>query len=109
MAAFKEKRDGFHLIYYELFENLVNLYLKYKKIPRLSMTKLDRILNDKEFRKKYNLKKYIDSNAENMISKCLKVDNVNTMMKNIEMLYNYIIEECGGFDIKNFRLRSEVK
>jgi predicted nucleotidyltransferase len=108
-SAYADKRDGFHIIYYLLLQALIELYFKYKRIPRLPITKIDKIINDEEFRRKYNIKRYINKEIEDMIRKCLKHDDIDKMMNNITEFYNYVLNECGGLDIKNYVLRSEAK
>lgn len=108
-VIYHENRDAFYLAYYELYKRLVELHGKVKKLREFSLTKFDKILDDKTFRDNYGISKFYDEYDTCLIRECLVLDERNKMLEKITKFYNYVMEISGGFDINKFVLRSEVK
>lgn len=108
-VIYSEKRDNFYLAYYELYKELIVLHGKVKKIRKVSLTKLDKLLDDKLFRDKYGISKFYDEYDTCLIRECMVLDTRDKMMEKITSFYNHVMELSGGFDINKFVLRSDVK
>lgn len=108
-VIYKKNRDSFYLIYYELYKKLINLHGKVKKIREVSLTKLDKLLDNKVFRDNYGVSKFYDEYDTRIIRECMVMDTKEKMVERITEFYNYVMEISGGFDINKFVLRSEVK
>ena len=100
----REKRS-LGLVYNHLLENLVTLYSKGKRIPQLPITKIEKIFDDTEYRKRYHIQKLPNKKFMSLFLLALREQKV----KNIQMLYDYVIKELGGFDINHFKLRAILK
>lgn len=108
-VIYHEKRDNFYLAYYELYKALLNLFHKVKRIREISLTKIDKLIDNRTFRDNYGLIEFYDDKDAKIIRDCLNIDSKENMIKKIETFYNYVMEISGGFDINKFVLRSEVK
>ena len=108
-VIYSENRDNFYLAYYEVYNRLITLHAKVKKLREFSLTKLDKMLDSKEFRDRYGISKFYDEYDTNIIRNCMVLDTREKMMEKITNFYNYVMEISGGFDINKFVLRSEVK
>ena len=108
-VIYNENRDNFYLVYYELYNRLITLHAKVKKLREFSLTKLDKMLDSNEFRDKYGISKFYDEYDTKIIRNCMVLDTREKMMEKITNFYNYVMEVSGGFDINKFVLRSEVK
>ena len=98
-----EKRV-FNLVYYDLAKSLLSLYCKAKGIPQISSTKVEKILADTDFAKKYNVQKLPDKQFSKLFLAVLKEIN----LVKIQKLYDLVIKEVGGFDITKFKMRSKL-
>ncbi len=92
------------ICYNLLLANLVKAYYAHNKIAPLPFGKLERIFMDSSFQKRYHVKKLPDNKFIGLFMQCLKGQNLSALTK----LYSFVIEDCGGFDINNFVLRSDV-
>jgi len=108
-VTYLENRDTFYLTYYELYKQLVTLHGKVKKFREFSLTKFDKLLDNKSFRDKYGISKFYDEYDTCIIRECMVIDTKEKMLEKITKFYNYVMEISGGFDINKFVLRSEVK
>jgi hypothetical protein len=108
-VIYKENRDNFYLAYYKLYELLITLHGKVKKLREFSLTKLDKLLDSKLFRDNYGISKFYDEYDTCLIRDCMVIDAREKMMDKITKFYDYVMEISGGFDINKFVLRSEVK
>ena len=108
-VIYHENRDNFYLAYYELYKYLLNLHGKVKRFREFSLTKLDKMLDNKLFRDNYGISKFYDEYDTRIIRECMTIDDREKMFCKITDFYNYVMEISGGFDINKFVLRSEVK
>ena len=108
-VIYHENRDNFYLVYYDLYKDLLELFHKVKRIRKVTMTKIDKIIDDRTFRKNYGIDEFYEEKDSKIIRECLNLDSKDKMMKKIEYFYNYVMEISGGFDINKFVLRSEVR
>lgn len=108
-VAYFEQRDSFYLIYYELYKSLIDLLNKTRRIRELSLTKIDKLIDDRTFRENYKLLEFYNDDDSKIIRECLNLETKEKMFNKISDFYNYVMEISGGFDINKFVLRSEVK
>ncbi len=108
-VCLKENNPQFNLIYYDLLEQVYDAYSEYLSIPRLPKTKIYKILTDEDFRRRYHVFKLPEDEFIDLYIKCFEVDKPDKMYKNIEELINYYYKRQGGFNIRQFKLRTELK
>ena len=96
------------ILYGQLLSNLVNLYMKHQGIGLQSMSKLEKLLSDEEFARRYHLKKQPEEDFKALALACLRA-HAGDKVKCIQNLYHFVIHKCGGFDIGQFKLISQVK
>ncbi len=93
------------LFYNLLLNNLVKAYYTKHQLPAASISKIERILTDNEFQKRYHLNKMPSQPFIDLFLKSLKEQN----LESITALYQFVINECGGFDINHFVLRIPIQ
>lgn len=103
-VSLKEQRYDFLKLYYNLLNNIYNIYAEYEAIPKLPDSKVYKILTDSEYRKKYHVFKLPDKEFIKLYLKCYEDNKPNIMYKNISKLINYYYEKQGGFNIRTFEL-----
>lgn len=108
-VSLKEERLDFNKIYYMLLNEVYDIYAEYLGIQKLPKTKIYKILTDEEYRKKYHVFKLPEDEFINLYLKCYNLDKPDRMYKNIEELINYYYKKQGGFNIRTFELKTELK
>lgn len=108
-VSLNEKRNDFRIIYYKLLFEIYNIYAEYLSIPKLPQTKIYKILTEEEFRKKYHVFKLPEEEFIKLYLRCFDDTKEDVMYKNISNLINYYYEKQGGFNIRKFKLRTEIK
>lgn len=108
-VSLKEERLDFNKIYYMLLNDIHDVYAEYLGIQKLPKTKIYKILTDEDYRKKYHVFKLPEDEFINLYLKCYNLDKPDRMYKNIEKLINYYYKKQGGFNIRTFELKTELK
>ena len=108
-GALDSDSDDFELIYYNLLGKIYNIYVEYLSIPKLPLSKIYKVLTDEEYRKKYHIFKLPEKEFIKLYINCHDSASKNAMYNNINELVNYYYKKQGGFNIRTFKLRSEVK
>ena len=108
-VSLKEERLDFNKIYYMLLNDIYDIYAEYLGVQKLPKTKIYKILTDEDYRKKYHVFKLPEDEFINLYLKCYNLDKPDRMYKNIEELINYYYKKQGGFNIRAFKLRSEIE
>lgn len=108
-GALEDDCDNFELIYYNLLDNIYNIYSEYQSLPKLPLSKIYKILTDEEYRKKYHVFKLPEKEFIKLYINCHEKTSRDAMYNNIKKIVNYYYEKQGGFNIRTFKLRSEIK
>ncbi len=108
-VCLKENNPEFNIIYYSLLGEVYDAYSEYLSIPKLPKTKVYKILTDEDFRRKYHVFKLPENEFIKLYIKCFELQKPDVMYKNIEELINYYYRKQGGFNIRRFKLRRELK
>ena len=103
-----KRKEDIDFSYYIFIERVINSYLQNSKIGSVSLNKIEYILKDEEYRKKYNIDKLPDEKFINLLLKCLTEKGYETKFENAKNIYEYFLEKFKDFDINNFSLRSSV-
>lgn len=108
-VCLRENNPEFNIIYYNLLGKVYDAYSEYLSIPRLPKCKIYKILTDEDFRRKYHVFKLPENEFIRLYLKCFEIQKPDIMYKNIEELINYYYKKQGGFNIREFKLRTELK
>lgn len=108
-VSLNEERLDFNKIYYILLNDMYDIYAEYLSLPKLPKTKVYKILTDDEYRKKYHIFNLPEKEFIKLYIKCYDIDKPSVMYKNISNLVNYYYEKQGGFNIRTFELKTELK
>ena len=94
---------------YNLFLNdIIKSYFLNEKIPLLPVHKIEKILKDEEYRKKYNVKKLSDDLFIDKLLKCFSEKDYDKKYNCAKELYDYYMDINSDFDINNFSFRSDI-
>ena len=98
------KHDGYSpdLTYWMLVSELISAYCVFNCLPLLPQAKIEKLLTDKEYAKRYHADRLPDKKFTNLLMTCFKAKQKDKMVA-IDKLYNYVIKTGGGFDIGKFR------
>lgn len=108
-VSLSEERDDFDLIYYHLLDYIYDAYLEYLGLSKIPRNKRIKILTDEEYRKKYHVFKLPEKEFIKLYMNCHEKTSRDAMYNNIKKIVNYYYEKQGGFNIRTFKLRSEIK
>ena len=105
LKSLKRDKRTQSLAYNYLLEALVTLYFKANRIPKLPLTKLEKVFADPDYAKRYHAQKLPNKKFIKLFLIALQKQKV----PNVQKLYDYVIDELGGFDIANFKLRAKLE
>ena len=108
-VALAENRLDFNKIYYLLLNDIYNIYAEYLGISKLPSAKVYKVLTDEEYRKKYHVFKFPDEEFIKLYIKCYEENKPSVMYKNISDLVDYYYKKQGGFNIRTFKLKTQIK
>lgn len=95
---------------YNIFlDRIISSYFSNKRIPSLPSNKIESILKNKDYRKKYNIIKMPDNKFCELLLNCFNEKEYNKRIKCARKIYNYFFEVFNDFDINNFALRSSAE
>lgn len=101
---------GFHtdLTYWTLVEMLIDAYYNFNNLPHVSWSKIEKILTNSEFAKKYHITQMPTKKFTELLLNCFNAKQKDKMTA-ITKLYNYVIKSGGGFDIGKFCGRTKLE
>jgi len=101
---------GFHidLVYWTLVNMLIEAYYNFNCLPHVSWSKIEKILTDKDFAKRYHADKLPDKKFANLLMGCFNAKQKEKMTA-ITKLYNYVMKSGGGFEIGQFQARRKIE
>ena len=96
--------DGYpiDLLYWTLVDKLIDAYYDFNCLPHVSHAKIQKILTDKEFAKRYHADKQPDEKFVELLMQCFNA-KAEDKISAIDKLYDYVTQSGGGFDIGQFR------
>ncbi len=103
-----ERNEDIDFSYYLYLNDIIDSYFQNKQIPSLPIHKVEKILTNEEFRKRYNIAKLPDEEFVNKLLKCFKEKEYNKKYEYAKDLYNYYMEQNKDFNINDFEFRSEI-
>lgn len=99
----------FNLIYFNILSDIYEFYCEYENIPKIPKTKIYKILTDEQYRRNYHVYKIPEDVFLKKYIKCFEIQKPETMYKNIEDLVNFYYKKQGGFNIRTFKLRTNIE
>ena len=94
--------------YYIFLDNTIKAYFQNNRIPMLPTSKIERLLMDKEYRKRYNVKEMPDQEFIDKLINCFKEKDYQKKYLYAKELYNYFMSKSNNFDINHFSYRSNI-
>ena len=92
-----KNNESYNFNYFIVLQNLIDLYYYSNNIATVPISKLEKILRDNEYAKKYNLKNEPNDDFKKMVLNCIDTIAIDEINK----LYKYIMKD---WDITNFIL-----
>lgn len=106
-TKYKQNKD-IDFSYYLFLRRIIEGYTYNKKLESFPMTKIERLINDVDYRKRYLTCEFLDDHFCNLLKNCFVEKERDKKYVNAEKLYEFVIKEF-DFDINNFKLRSDVE
>lgn len=95
-----KNNESYNLNYFVLLQNLIDCYYYSNNIASVPISKLEQILRNKEYARKYNLKNEPSEEFKRLVLEC--IDTI--FIDKIGELYKYVIKE---WDITDFVLEND--
>ncbi len=104
------KQDGYpiDLVYWVLVGRLITAYCDFNCLPKYPMSKIQKMLLDPKYAKKYHADNLPDKKFINLLQGCFNAKSKEKMSA-IDKLYKYVIKSGGGFDIGQFRGKRKIE
>ena len=102
------KNEDIDFTYNIFLNDIINSYFLNREIPLLPIHKIERILTDEEYRKKYNVRKLPDDLFIEKLLRCFNEKDYNKKFNYAKDLYDYYMKQNSNFDINNFSFRSDI-
>ena len=102
------KNEDIDYTYNIYLNDIIKAHFLNNQIPTLPVHKIEKILTNKEYRNRYNIKKLPEDIFIDKLLKCFKEKDYNKKYEYAKELYDYYMTQNKDFDINNFELRSEI-
>ena len=102
------KNEDIDYTYNIYLNDIIKAHFLNNQIPTLPVHKIEKILTNKEYRNRYNIKKLPEDIFIDKLLKCFKEKDYNKKYEYAKDLYDYYMNQNKDFDINNFELRSEI-
>lgn len=104
-----KRKEDIDFSYYIFLERMINSYYQNNQIASVPLNKIEYILKNEEYRKKYNINKMPNDNFCELLIKCFEEKDYDKKFNNAKELYQLFISEFKDFDINDFSLKSNVE
>lgn len=104
-----KRKEDIDFSYYIFIERVINSYFQNKKLASVPLNKIEYILKNEEYRKKYNINKLPNERFIELLLSCLTEKDYDKKFETAKNIYEYFLETFKDFDINNFSLRSSVE
>ena len=103
-------QDGYpiDLLYWTLVDKLISAYYDFNCLPHVSHAKIQKILTDDGFAKRYHAEKLPEKKFTELLLHCFNAEQKNKLSA-IDEFYKYVMESGGGFDIGQFIGRRKLE
>lgn len=102
------KNEDIDFTYNIYLNDIIKSHFLNNEIPLLPVHKIEKILKDEEYRKRYNVKKLPDDIFIEKLLKCFNEKDYNKKFMCAKDLYDYYMKQNSNFDINDFSFRSDV-
>ena len=105
------ERSGMHtdLQYWSLVDLLITSYYDFKNLPHIPHSKIEKILTDKNFAKRYHIQATPTPAFTEKLLVCMNAKSKSDKKQAIDNLYKFVMKSGGGFDIGKFRGYNKLK
>jgi len=100
--------EEFYMTYYVHLEKILEKYSKFLWFEHIPTHKIKRFLIDEKDKKKYNIDNFPDTNFLKMYVEAIKLQDIETMMKNYQQLTKYVLKKMWWFNIDGWKIRTEL-
>lgn len=96
---------GYHIDmqYWAVVDSLISAYYDFKNMPHPPRSKIEPILTDPEFAKRYHIHAMPPKTFTDKLLACMNAKSKTAKMDAVKAFYNYVMRVGGGFDIGKFR------
>lgn len=104
-----KRHEDIEFNYNTFLSQVINSYLKNKRIFLFNQCKIEEIIKNEDFRKNYKIGKELDSEFQKLLLNCLNEKNYKKRFEYARKLYDYFKKEFNDFDINNFKLKTVIE
>lgn len=108
MLSLKQEGYPIDLLYWSLVERLITAYCDFNCLPRMPLSKIQRMLTDTIYAKRYHADKLPDKKFTKLLQDCFNAKKAEKIQA-LDKLYNYVMKSGGGFEIGQFRGRRKIE
>jgi len=102
-------KPDFYYVYYAALQSVYDTYAKYLRYPVSGASKVYDTLTKVKAREKYLLAAFPDESFVMLFGEAVLLRDRNVMMREFEVLVNYVLGVMGGFSIDGWRARSSLQ
>ncbi len=102
------KKEDIEFSYNIFLKDVIESHFLNNSIPVLPIHKVEKILTNEEYRRKYNVKELPEETFVNKLLKCFIEKDYDNKYNYAKELYEYYMKVNSNFDINNFEYRSDI-
>lgn len=108
LEAKYHKREDIEFAYNIFLQRVIEAYFYNRQIPSIPLNKIEKILRDEAYRKKYNIQKLPEQDFIIRLLNCFDEKDYDKKFDNAKELYQYFEDAFNDFDIDDFVVRSNI-
>lgn len=108
-GLYENKQLNFDLVYFSILSRIINDYSKFLGVEIPPITKLNQFLENDDFRKRYNIKKFPDEMFTEFLFESLKANDIDSKFNTLKKLIEYILNIMGGFNVDGWKVRTPLE
>lgn len=94
---------------YNIFlQRVIEAYFYNKRLPSISLNKIERVLNNESYRNKYKPIKLPDDTFIQLLNNCFNNKEYIKKYESAKELYSYFMKQFPQFDINKFELKTNI-
>ena len=109
LLSLSKKNLHLDLQYWSLVDALITAYYNFHNLAHVPHSKIEQILTNPEFAKRYHIKDMPPKEFIQMLMNCFDAQNKEQKLTAVKNFYDFVMNSDGGFDIGKFRGKRDLK
>ena len=109
LKSLYHKKLHIDLQYWLLVDALISAYYDFCNLPHVPHSKIEPILTNKDFAERYHITKMPEKDFCDKLMLCFEAKSKKQKLAAVKVLYDYVLDCDGGFEIGSFRGKRTLK